>query len=354
MAFPITVGQGMAIAGGAGLVSALLGSNAASSAASAQANAANQAAALQKAMFDKTNELNAPFRAGGLSAQNRLLELMGLRPAGGQSGQSGQGSPGGQGGGAPRSEAELRQALLSQYTAPMRQVVNINQGGEGDFAPQYFTEGGEVDEAGLSAAIAQARQREQTAHEQSQQAATPSADFGKYARDFSMADYQADPGYAFRLQQGQQAIERSAAARGGFGGGRMAKDLTNYAQGAASQEYGNAFNRYQTNRSNQLNPLQSLAGVGQTATGQMQTAAQNYASNAGNATMQAGAANASGYMGQANAISGGVGQGLNYYQNQNIMNKLFPQAGSGYVPPVQDGGYSFGTGSAYGGQRAGL
>jgi hypothetical protein len=296
-------------------------------------------------MFDKQLELNAPFRAGGLAAQNRLLELLGLRPAGGQAGQ----------GGAPRSEAELRQALIAQYTSPSRQVAYATQGGpEGDTMPSYRTEGGGVDEAGLAAAIASMRQREQAAYDQSQTSATPSADFGKYARDFSMADYQADPGYAFRLQQGQQAIERSAAARGGLGGGRMAKDLTNYAQGAASQEYGNAYNRYQTNRANQLNPLQSLAGVAQSATNTIGQAGQNYATNAGNNAMAAGNANASGYIGQANAISGGVGQGLNYFQNQNMVNRLFPQAGSGYAPPIQDNGYSFGTGSAYGGQRAGL
>jgi hypothetical protein len=287
-------------------------------------------------MFDKQNELQAPFRAGGLSAQNRLMELLGLRPVG----QTG----------APRSEAELRQSLLAQYTQP-GQRVSSGGGQGGDYET---TMPGGIDEAGLSAAIAAGRQREQTAYDQSQQSATPSADFGKYARDFSMADYQADPGYAFRLKQGQQALERSAAARGGLGGGRMAKDLTDYAQGAASQEFGNAYNRYQTNRANQLNPLQSLAGQAQTSANTLGSAAQSYGSNAGNAMMQAGAANASGYMGAANAISGGVGQGLNYYQNQNMVNRLFPQGGSGYVPPIQDGGYSFGTGSAYGGQRAGL
>jgi hypothetical protein len=341
MAFPLTAGQGLAIAGGAGVFSALLGSNAASNAASTQAAAADRAAALQKAMFDRTVELNAPFRAGGLAAQNRLLEFMGLRPAGGQVGQAG----------APRSEAELRQALMAQYTSPSRQVAYATQGGpEGDTMPLYRTEGGGVDEAGLSAAIARMRQGEQTAYEQT--SATPSADFGKYARDFSMADYQADPGYAFRLQQGQQAIERSAAARGGLGGGRMAKDLTNYAQGAASQEYGNAYNRYQTNRANQLNPLQSLAGVAQSATNTIGQAEQNYAKYAGNNAITAGDARASGYLGAASGLNKAISTGYNAYQNYDTMNRLFPQ--SGYVPPIQDNGYSFGTGSAYGGQRAGL
>ena len=329
-----------------GAYNASQGSKAAGQAAGAQADAANQSAALQKEMFDKQIELNAPFRAGGLSAQNRLLELLGLRVPS---------QPGVSGAPAMRSNDELRAALLGQYTTP--DTMTRREGYNGEMTSMGGSAGG-VDEAGLSAAMAAARQSEQSAFDgyQSQQAnpAAQSADFGKYARDFSMADFQQDPGYAFRLQQGQQAIERSAAARGGLGGGRMAKDLTNYAQGAASQEFGNAFNRFQTNRSNQLNPLQSLAGVGQTATGQMQGAAQNYASGASNSMAQAGAANASGYMGQANAISGGLQGGLNFYQNQNMMNRLFPQPGSGYVPPVQDGGYSLGQGAAYGGNRAGM
>lgn len=151
--------------------------------------------------------------------------------------------------------------------------------------------------------------------------------YGSAMKDFSMADFQADPGYQWRLQQGQQALERSAAARGGLLSGRAAKDMTNYAQGAASQEYGNAFNRFQTNRSNKLNPLQSLAGQAQTATNQIATDAGNYGLNAGNTMMQAGNARASGYVGGANALNQGISGGINAFQNYNMMNKLFPTPG---------------------------
>lgn len=51
---------------------------------------------------------------------------------------------------------------------------------------------------------------------------------------------QSDPGYQFRLQQGEQALARSGAAKGFVGSGNMATALTDYAQGLASQEYGNA------------------------------------------------------------------------------------------------------------------
>jgi len=52
-----------------------------------------------------------------------------------------------------------------------------------------------------------------------------------------------DPGYQFRLAEGQKALEKSAAARGGILGGGTLKALTRYAQGAASQEFGSAFDR---------------------------------------------------------------------------------------------------------------
>lgn len=148
------------------------------------------------------------------------------------------------------------------------------------------------------------------------------AGYGKYGRDFSMEDFQQDPGYAFRLSEGLKGLDRQAAARGGLISGAALKAATRYGQDMGSQEYQNAFNRYQTNRSNQLNPLQSLMGAGQSATNQVGSAGQAFANNAGQAYQNAGNARASGYMGQANALAGGASQYLNYNQNQNMLNML--------------------------------
>jgi hypothetical protein len=142
---------------------------------------------------------------------------------------------------------------------------------------------------------------------------------------FGMSQFQADPGYAFRLAEGQKALDRQAAARGGLISGGALKAAARYGQEMGSQEYTNAFNRYQTERNARLNPLQSLAGVGQTATNQLGVAGQNYASNAGQAIGAAGQAAASGYMGMANAAAGGLGQYLNYGQQQQ-QNSLLQQA----------------------------
>jgi hypothetical protein len=139
---------------------------------------------------------------------------------------------------------------------------------------------------------------------------------------FGMEQFRADPGYAFRMSEGMKGLERSAAARGGLLSGSMLKGIQRFGQDLGSQEYMNAFNRYQTERNARLNPLQSLAGMSQTATNQLGAAGQNYATNAGNAFGAAGQARASGYMGTANAISGGVGQYLNYQQGNNLLNAL--------------------------------
>jgi hypothetical protein len=188
-------------------------------------------------------------------------------------------------------------------------------------------------------------------------------------KNFGAADFQTDPGYAFRLSEGMKALDRTAASRGGLLSGATLKGAQRYGSDLASQEYGNAYNRFQANRASQsqeyqnafnryqaeraakeqgygnafnrfqterintLAPLQSLAGVGQSAAQQAQQASQNYSAGAssalanyGNAQASniigAGNARASGYMGGANALSSGVGQGLNFYQNQNLANQL--------------------------------
>lgn len=163
--------------------------------------------------------------------------------------------------------------------------------------------------------------------------------YGTALQPFSMANYQADPGYAFRLKKGLEAMDRTAAARGGLLSGNQLRGATQYGQDLASQEYQNAFNRFQTERSNILNPLQSLGNVSQTSTNALTSAAGGLGANIGqmygnlgNAlsanALAAGNARASGYVGLANAATGGLGQYLNYRQNQQLMNLYGGGAGT--------------------------
>ena len=132
--------------------------------------------------------------------------------------------------------------------------------------------------------------------------------YGSLARSFGQSDFEADPGYAFRQAEGMRALERSAAARGGLMSGNTMRGIQRFGQDLASQEYQNAFNRFQIERTARLNPLQSLMGSGQSAANVMTGATGQAASNIGQMQLGAGQARASGYIGQANALAGALGQ----------------------------------------------
>ena len=149
---------------------------------------------------------------------------------------------------------------------------------------------------------------------------------GQFTKQFGMSDFEQDPGYGFRMSEGLKALDRTAAARGNLLSGATLKGAQRYGQDLGSQEYQNAFNRYQTNRSNLLNPIQSLAGVGQTSTTQGITAGNNYATNVGNLGMNAAGnqANAGLTAAQANQSAyGNVGNAFANYLAPNPMNTFF-------------------------------
>lgn len=144
-----------------------------------------------------------------------------------------------------------------------------------------------------------------------------------------------DPGYQFRLRAGQQALEGSAAARGGLLSGGAMRGLTEFGQQLGSQEYQNAYNRAlgqnelgygraltanqdQYNRAlqqwqlgqglnqQQYNRLAGLAGTGQSTTQYLGGLGQEYAKQAGELALQRGTALSAGQMGAANAWGSGI------------------------------------------------
>lgn len=143
---------------------------------------------------------------------------------------------------------------------------------------------------------------------------------------FGMAQFEADPGYQFRMAEGVKALERSAAARGLLQSGATLKGITQFGQDTASAEYQNAFSRYLTEREAAMSPYSYLTGVGQAAAagqaaniGSTGAALADIASQRGNVQ----AANA---MAMGNAINSGIGSVANaasgYYANQQYANYL--------------------------------
>lgn len=97
-----------------------------------------------------------------------------------------------------------------------------------------------------------------------------------FQRDFGMSDFQKDPGYDFRMQEGMKAINAGAAARGMGNSGATMKALAQHGQNFASNEYSNAYNRFNADRGNRFSRLSTLAGMGQGANSQLGQAGQNY------------------------------------------------------------------------------
>jgi hypothetical protein len=148
-----------------------------------------------------------------------------------------------------------------------------------------------------------------------------------------------DPGYQFRLQQGQEATNRAANMGGGLLSGNALKGQQDYTQGLASTEFTGAFNRFQTGRTNIYNTLAGIAGLGQQSLNTTANAGTAAAGNAGNALTAAGAAQAAGTVGSANALAGGItGAGQGYLLSQ----LLAPKTGVNY---------GLTTGGGYGGTQ---
>lgn len=142
-------------------------------------------------------------------------------------------------------------------------------------------------------------------------------------RQFTPQDFAAgiDPGYAFRLQQGQMANQRAANVGGGALSGNTLQGLNKYSQDLASQEYGNAFNRYQTQRSNIYNTLANIAGIGQTGQTATNQASTNLANAATNLGVGSAAAQAAGGVGSAQAYTNAINNATNNYTLASLLNQ---------------------------------
>ncbi len=177
-------------------------------------------------------------------------------------------------------------------------------------------------------------------------------DGGEFNRKYTMEDFQADPGYEFRQQEGQKGVERSAAARGGALSGAAIKAANQYGQNLASQEYQSAYQRYNNDLAGRFSRLSSIASMGQHAAdvssgmeAERGTSLGNLSINKGNvkAAQQTAYATAAANANQsaANAIAGGMGGGMGgMMSNMGNMGNMGGQSGGSTI-----GDY---TGAAYG------
>src|SRR5580698_240038 len=152
------------------------------------------------------------------------------------------------------------------------------------------------------------------------------------------------PGYQFGLDQGEQALNNSAAAKGSLLSGNTQEQLNNYAQNYAQNDYSNvynqAFNTFETNQTNQFNRLAALSGIGQTTATTLGSEGQSAAGDVANIDLTAGAqqgqdyqnaaaAEASGYIGSANAYGSALSGGTNSLMNLYLLSQLNPALSGG-------------------------
>ena len=164
---------------------------------------------------------------------------------------------------------------------------------------------------------------------------------GQFTQSFDASKFQADPGYQFRLEQGQKALERAGAARGMSLSGSQLKGLTDYGQGMGSQEYSAAYNRWNNDQNTQWNRLSGLAGTGQQANSQLGQIGMNTANQIGSNMMGAATVGANAGMANAGNWTGILNNGMNQWQQYNMMQNA-QNGGS-------NAGYNwnqFGTGTA--------
>lgn len=437
-----------AVAAGASLIGSSMQADAAGDAAAGQQESAAQSNALQRYMYDNNVALNQPVVNTGNAARDRLSYLLGLSPTGFTgTGAGGANQPMtrdslrqqlaaqyttyGAPTGAnvpkfdvntlpmmdrinysritdPADRAAFEAQHLGQPTS-VRDFSGANTGTQGDVMQWQNAPGqvGTLDENALNAEI-ERRLAEQEAQQRArEEAARADPNYGRLAQEFKFDTYtpdkyqQADPfsytgedlykdpSYLFRLQQGQKALDRQGAAAGRFLSGRQLQATSDYNQGAASQEFQNAYsralgtygtnetNRYNTfatnennrynafntnqqnrfnanqaNFSNTVNPLLSLAGSGQVSAQYLGGAGQQTAQLMSN-NLQ-GAANASGaaQIAGANSISNGLNNAVGGYQQNQLMNQLLNRNTSVNNNPAWGSSDTlFGSGGFFSGNR---
>lgn len=145
---------------------------------------------------------------------------------------------------------------------------------------------------------------------------------GALLRPFSKDDLQTNlaPNYQFMLDQGLGAVKNAGNLAGGMSGNTL-KGINDYAQNYAGNAYQNAFNNYNANQTNIFNRLSTIAGLGSAANAQSSSLAGTLAPSIAGTQVGAGAAQAAGTVGSANAISGGINNAMGWYTLNNLTSK---------------------------------
>lgn len=313
------------IAGAVTLGGAAIASRGADRQADAATNTANQNNALQQSIFNQQRADLAPWRASGAAALSEINRRLGLggQPAAAAprvtnplngTGASGV-APTGYGANQYMDPRDTAMQPRNQMVDTMLQA-NSPEGG----APQMS--------AGQNVLSADGGTGPQVLPGAQGPTLTGTAPAGTGPNvldpENRYGGFYASPGYQFRFDEGQRGINANRAASGSLQSGDALRALTRYGQDYASNEF-----------NTQLNQLFSVAGLGQTATGQGNALAGQYGAQVGQNNQNASNALQSSYGNQAaiwgNALQGVGGAGMDYFAGRGTPN-------GGQNPPVDTWG----------------
>lgn len=305
-------------------IGAVASMSAADKAAKAQQAGIDSANALQQGQYAQTRDDNRPWRQAGQLGVNRLSYLLGLdanaeTPLGSLAGQPLVSNVGG---------TPTYNSMLYENNDAYRRAWD-------EFADQHLkhygrgygsgSSGAEIEKAlrtRLDGSIAADKERQQ----QMSAAAPNDPAFGSLMREYGADEFWADDGtqlgLQFGLDEGRKGLNRMAAASGGVLSGATQKALTRFGSDYMSTKFNEGFNRDQAKKSTTFNMLSGISGTGQAATQQVNAAGQNMANNVSNNMIGMGNARAASAIGQANAITGALGQGYNMWQQNKLLGSL--------------------------------
>jgi len=247
----------------------------------------NKAIELQKQIYDQTRQDYKPYQQAGNAGLEELMFRLGL---------------GGKGIGSDPNVSAAQKGI-DEANAAIGRTAAINYDPNSRGATANVEAQKARDQAQLAAAQKAYDDAYSTANTAAKTAAASDPNYGSLLKTFNSTDFQNDPGYQFRLSEGQKGVERQLSAAGKYLTPEATKALQQYNQDYASTEYGNAYNRDTADKTNIYNRLAGITGTGQSATGSIANAGSNYANQAGE-TYQ-GIGNSITAANQANAANSG-------------------------------------------------
>lgn len=282
---------------GAAVVGGVASNMAADKAASAQESAGNQSTATQRYFYDTTRNDNLPAIQRGNLAGDRISYLLGLS-------NNTTAKP-------DQSEANFD---VAAYLAANPDVAADGYASQNAY--KHYLNNGKAEGRAFTYINAPL----DTA------AATADPAYGSFTKKFTVDDLNNDvpyqQGFQYALNQGQLGVNRLAAASGSLNSGSTLKALQDRAANVANQYAGDAYNRWNNDKTTQYNMLAGLSGAGQTASNAVASSGANAANAISNTQTGVGNSRAASAISGANSLQGGLNSISNYYQTQNLLSML--------------------------------